>query len=232
MEDTTLRVWGLIIQLLTPIIPVLILILGGQSLINKYHIKKKEQELRLDLVCSIRKQQYQTLQNLYSTFAEFMKLYRLTDELSKKELGTKEIKDEIIKMSINAETKIDALILEIGCEFPPLKIDEIDTKYLLGNLRQSVQLWRESFINENHLPFDSSGQKDYMRFKSAFALVSSFMINRIYGDITDHKISVSQVSDILVDAFDNKHEFWNVGELKINRFKEYISDQSVFQNKK
>lgn len=223
MNNTTLKLLELTIELATPIIPILILILGGQKLIDRYSIEKKKRESELDLACSIRKKQYEALQNLYSIFAEFMSIYRLTERLTRKELESQEIKDKFINMSIKSESKIDALILEIGCEFPPFETDEIDLKYLLGNLRQSVHLWREKFQEEEHLPFYFSGQENYMRFKTAFALVSAFMINRIYQGTEYTKISLFQVPEVLIDAFDNKHEDWKVNELNIKRFKKYMS---------
>jgi len=206
---------------LVPIIPTIILFFGGQWLLDKYAIKKKKKETEIDLLNSIRRQQYDTLSQLYTLFAKFMELYRLINsELTN--LNDIKMRNELFKMVVEAESQVDALILKIGCEFADVDDGKEKIEKMLGNLRQSVQLWREKVSNGEKLPFNRSSQSDYLRFKSAFAYVSAFMINKIHSKFEAPKIKMDLVKNILVDSFDNKHEKWNISDLdKKKEYKKY-----------
>jgi hypothetical protein len=206
---------------LIPIIPTIILIFGGQWIIDKYAIRKKKRETEIDLINSIRKQQYETLSLLYNLFAKFMELYRLINsDLTK--LSEESVRKKLLATIIKAESQIDALILKIGCEFVDNDGNQIEIENMLGNLRQSVQLWRERVLNGEKLPFNNSSQPDYLRFKTAFSHVSAFMINKIHNKLEAPKVKMEFVKDILVGSFDNKHEKWNLGNPdKKKEYKKY-----------
>lgn len=202
------------IKLIAPLLPVIILLLGGQQLMNKYAIMKKKQESEIELIATIRNQQYETLKELYSLFAKFMELYRrinspLTD------LSESSTVKELFQEASKAESQIDAIILKIGGEFTKEKDNQKEIEKMLGELRQSVQIWRESIVNRNKLPFGISTQEDYMRFKVAFSHVSAFMVNRIHQSLEPHKAKMQRVESTLVDAFHHKHENWKAGHYYI-----------------
>lgn len=197
---------GNILDFLAPIVPTIILLFGGQTLINKYAIEKKKRETELDLICSIRKQQYQTIYKLYSLFAKFMELYRKIN-LDTTNLKEPDTRNNLLDSIIKAESQIDALILRIGCEFVNgYDQDTEKIKDMLGNLRQSVQLWRENVSKGEKLPFYKSSQKDYIRFKTTFAEVSAFMISQIHNKLNVPHIKMESVKNILIASFDNKYE--------------------------
>ncbi|MCX7710660.1 MAG: hypothetical protein N2484_12535 [Clostridia bacterium] len=197
-----------IMPFIIPILPNLALILGGQWLLNIYAYYKKKRDTEIDLINSIRQQQYNTITQLYSLFSKFMELYRLINS-GLTDLNDITVKRSIFSEVIKAESQIDALILKIGCEFADEDDNKEELESMLGNLRQSVQLWREKVSNSERLPFNKSSQEDYLRFKAAFSYVSAFMINKIHNKFEAPKVKMKQVEDILVGAFDNKHEKWN-----------------------
>lgn len=204
----------LIIRIITPITPVSILIIGGQKVLNKYALIKKKQETEIELIAAIRNQQYKTLKELYTLFAKFMELYRRIDS-PHTDLNNHEVREQLFLEATTAESKIDAIILKIGGEFTKEGDSHDDIENMLGKLRQSVQIWRESIVNSNTLPFDISTQKDYMRFKIAFSRISAFMINRIHQSLEPHKAKMQRVEKILVDSFHFKHEEWKNGHYYI-----------------
>lgn len=95
--------------------------------------KKKKQETEIDLINTIRKQQYETLSKFYSLFATFMALYRLINS-DFTNLSDNTAKKEIFLSIIKAESEIDALILKIGCEFS----DGNDTQAILFSFVASL----------------------------------------------------------------------------------------------
>ena len=116
------------------------------------------------------------------------------------------------------ESNLDALILKIGCEFAGGTANQRELEPLLGNLRQSVQIWREKVGRGEKLPFISSGQEDYMRFKSSFAYVSAFMINQIHDSLEAPQTSMKRVEELLVGSFDNKYENWKWADYKKDEY--------------
>jgi len=205
-----MEVIEIIIKLLTPLLPIILLLIGGQKLLNNYSIQKKKRESEIELISAIRKEQYETLDELYRLFAKFMKLYRQINS-PLRELENLESRKEIFNEIVEAESSIDAIILKIGCEFAKEGDNQDELEAMLGNLRQSVQIWRESIVNSNKLPFTISTQEDYLRFKSAFSSVSAFLINRLHQNIEPHKAKMKRVEEILVGAFHHKHEKWKKG---------------------
>ncbi|MGO9475023.1 MAG: hypothetical protein ACLPWS_16725, partial [Rhodomicrobium sp.] len=103
-----------------------------------------------------------------------------------------------------AESAIDAAILRIGSEFP--KSGAVDLEDLLGNLRQSVQLWRESVRDSQKLPFSSSEQLDYLRFKRCFAQATAYLASAIYETMEPPKVKMKDAADLLTGAFSNRFE--------------------------
>lgn len=204
-----MEILNIIIKLIVPTIPVLVLLIGGQKVLDNFAYRKKEKETEIELIATIRNKQYETLTDLYSLFAKFMELYRrinspLTD------LKKTDVREQLFLEAIIAESKIDAIILKIGGEFTEESDNHDEIENMLGNLRQSVQIWRESIVNSNKLPFNISTQEDYMRFKIAFTNTSVFMINRI-NNLKHNNVKMKNVEKILVDAFHFKHEQWKDG---------------------
>lgn len=197
----------MLITLMTPILPTLLVLIGGQRILDHYAYIRKQREQEVELIAAIREQQYKTLAELYEIFAKFMTFYRVINaEFT--DLQDKDIQIGLFKDIAYTEAKLDAIILKIGCEFADAKDDKPQLEAILGDLRQSVQLWRESVGRGKKLPFDSSEQKDYMRFKSAFARTSAFMINQIHERLEAPQANMQRVEELLVGSFDNKYEKW------------------------
>lgn len=215
----------IIIEVIKAVIPILVLLIGGQFLLDKYALRRKKKEAEIELLKKTREEKYAIIHQLYNLFGNFMKLYRKINS-PLVDLQNLDIRRELFNEVIISEAEIDAIILKIGCEF----IDENDDKEfvegMLGNLRQSVQLWREKVKNAEKLPFNRSNQEDYMRFKTAFSFISAYMINKIHGQLETPKIKMKRVEETLVGAFDNKYEKWNYIEgLNKNNFKKYYSPE-------
>ncbi len=193
-----------IITLLTPIIPILFLILGGQFLLNQYEARKKNKEQQIELLRAIREKQYAAVEALYHLFSLFMALYREINSPTT-DLSDAEIRKGLLKRAIEAEAEVDALILRIGCEFAHASTTELED--LLGHLRQSVHLWRQALEQAQKLPFSSSGQPDYVRFKETFARTAAFMVEHIHQQRELSKLQQKQAASLLIDVFSNKYEF-------------------------
>lgn len=112
---------------------------------------------------------------------------------------------------IEAECQVDSLILKIASEFVYAKDDKKEVDQILGNLRQSVHIWRESFANKKKLPFSISDQEDYMRFKQAFARAATFMANKINSELDLEQVKIETSQEVICNAFDKKHENWKKG---------------------
>jgi hypothetical protein len=194
-----------IVSIVTSILPTIILVVGGQFLLNRYEIIRKSKEQEIELVRSVREKQYAAVESLYGSFAKFMALYRLINDKNTN-LENQKIRDELLQKAIQAESEIDALILRIGCEFAQHDTEQV-LESLLGHLRQSVQLWRESIRSGEKLPFWSSEQEDYVRFKETFAATAAFMVHQIQNRLEPPKMRMDETKSILMNAFSNKYEF-------------------------
>jgi len=187
--------------------PVMALVVGGKYLLNRYELSKKLREQEIELAGFIRERQYEALQELYFLFSKFMKLYRHINSQTM-DLSDPVVKKELFDEVVGAEASIDAAILRIGSEFTHDNQNELED--LLGNLRQSVQLWRESIRNEKPLPFTCSEQEDYKRFKESFAKTTAYLANKIYGSLSPAEVKMEQASSLLSGAFSNKYEWYGV----------------------
>lgn len=194
-----------IVSIVTSILPTIILVIGGQFLLNRYEISRKSKEQEIELIRSVREKQYTAVESLYGSFAKFMSLYRLIDDGST-DLANQKTREELLHKAIQAEAEIDALILRIGCEFAQKDTEQI-LESLLGHLRQSVQLWRESIQSGEKLPFLSSQQEDYVRFKETFAATAAFMVHQIQNRLEPPKMRMGETQSFLMNAFNNKYEF-------------------------
>ena len=102
------------------------------------------------------------------------------------------------------EASVDSTILRIGSEFAITEKAELAN--LLGNLRQSVQLWRESIREGQPLPFDHSEEPNYLRFKECFARTTAYLASSIYESLEPAKVKMDDARDLLTNAFSNKFE--------------------------
>lgn len=192
-------------SIVTAILPTIILIIGGQFILNRYELSRKAKEQEIELMRSMREKQYTAVEALYASFAKFMALFRLINDQNT-DLENQKTRSELLEKIVQAESEIDALILRIGCEFAQ-KNTEKDLENLLGNLRQSVQLWRESVQSGKQLPFWSSQQDDYVRFKATFAASAAFMVHQIQNGLEPPKMRMEETKSFLLNAFSNKYEF-------------------------
>lgn len=215
----------LAMEIFKSLIPVALMIFGGQYLLDKYAINKKRKETEIELLKRTREEKYTILHQFYNLFGEFMRLYRIINS-NFYDLNDIETQKKLFDEVILAETKVDALILKIGCEFIDENDSQENVESMLGALRQSVQIWREKVSNKEKLPFNRSSQDDYLKFKTTFAFTCGYMINKIYGRLEAQNVEMKRVEGILVGAFDNKHEKWNVDAL-LNKqdFKKYYSSK-------
>jgi hypothetical protein len=207
-------------------VPTAVLIFGGRWLLDKYDIRKKKREQDLEfaakerlvdsevarkrreqeieLVTFVRQRQYEALQELYALFAQYMSFYRLINS------GHVDLKDpasrlKLLEQIAVSEGRVDAAILRIASEFTHDNSDKLGE--YLANLRQSVQIWRERVRSGQDLPFTSSGQQDYLRFKTAFTRSCTYLASLIYQRLEPTSVVVEQATQVLTDVFDNRHEW-------------------------
>ncbi len=207
-------------------VPTAVLVFGGRWLLDKYDIRKKqrEQEMELavkeqlqetevnrkrreqeiELVRFVRQRQYEALQELYTLFARYMSFYRL---INSRHLDLKDsaCRLNLLEQIAEAEGRVDAAILRIASEFA--HEDSARLGGYLADMRQSVQIWRERVCQGSELPFDSSGQADYLRFKKAFSQTCTYLASLIYQRLEPTSVSVEQAATILTTVFDNVHEW-------------------------
>jgi hypothetical protein len=184
-------------------VPVVIAVFGGQILVNRYELERKRRESRLEFARFVRERQYESLLQLYDLFSQFMSLYRLINSQDI-DLSDAGIKQDFLRKCAKAEAGVDAVILRIASEFTSEYQDSLAQS--LGNLRQSVQIWRERVSAGKRLPFTSSDQEDYVRFKTAFAQVSTYLSASIFGSLEPLPVRFEAAQMLVLDAFSNKWE--------------------------
>jgi hypothetical protein len=203
------------------VVPTAVLAFGGRWLLDKYDARKKEREHELhvvqkrreqeiELVRFVRQRQYDALQELYKLFAQYMECFRLVNS------GLIDLADpmrrlRLLKRIAAAEGRVDAVILRIASEFAHEDIPTLGDS--LANLRQSVQVWRRCVCDGERLPFRSSEQRDYMRFKKAFTEVCTHLVSIIYQRLDPATVAVEKATGVLTYVFDNRHEWHDAREL-------------------
>ncbi|MEM9090089.1 MAG: hypothetical protein AAGC93_15220 [Cyanobacteria bacterium P01_F01_bin.53] len=184
-------------------VPIAIATLGGQWLLNRYELDKKRRESRLEFSRFVRERQYESLVQLYQLFGRFMSLYRLINAQST-DLSNAEVQKSLLRQCAEAEAGVDAVILRIASKFTNEYQDSLSQS--LGNLRQSVQIWRERVSTGNRLPFTYSSQQDYVRFKTAFAQIATYLSTNIFGSLEPLPVRFDAAQKLILDAFSNKWE--------------------------
>ena len=193
----------LLAELLKPAIPIGILLFGGRWLLNAYDLRRTKREQEIELVRFIRQKQYSAVEELYSLFGRFMALYRLVNSKDT-DLRDEQTRRLLFEAASEAESAVDAAILRIGSEFA--HGDRALLEPLLGNLRQSVQIWRECIREGRKLPFTYSEQPDYVRFKMSFARTTAYMVTKIYGRLAPEEVRMDEARELLLGAFSNIYE--------------------------
>jgi hypothetical protein len=178
------------------VVPVVIAAVGGQWIVNQYQLAQKKRESRLELARFVRERQYESLEQLYSLFGQFMSLYRIINS-EDTDLTDIDIRQNLLRRCAEAEAGVDAVILRVASEFTHEY--QASLAESLGNLRQSVQIWRERISEGKRLPFISSEQQDYVRFKTAFAQAATYLAASIFGSLelqnfTNFGTRISQTS--------------------------------------
>ena len=196
------------ISIISGVLPILVLLIGGQYLLDQYSLRRRKKEAEIELLKKTREEKYAVIHQLYDLFGEFMRLYRKINS-PHTNLQDETVRNSLLNEIILSESQIDAIILKIGCEFIDESDNQQEVEEMLGELRQSVQIWREKVRRGQKLPFTSSNQEDYLRFKTAFAFSSAYMTSKIHGQLETPKIKMKRVEGTLIGAFDNKHEKWN-----------------------
>jgi hypothetical protein len=191
------------IELLKPILPTILLLVGGKWILIKYELEKKKREQSIELLKAVREQQYQAVTELYTSFSELMRIHRSMKTSNSYPNDEEEYK-ELLSSSIQVEAKIDALILKISCEF--VSESNPTLEHLLGHMRQAVQLWRETIKNKKQLPFNDSHQDDYTKFKETFSAVAAYMVHRIHTGLDAPQIRLSEARNVVMNVFSNKYE--------------------------
>jgi len=191
------------VELLKPILPTIILLIGGKWLLIRYELEKTLREQQIELSRAIREQQYIAVSRLYEAFSELMELYRLVN-------GSNTYPDDenehlnLLQRASSIDAKVDALILQISCEFITTENSALED--FLGHMRQSVQLWRECIKRKQRLPFDDSHQEDYTKFKETFSAIASYMVHRIHTGLEPPKMRLSEARNLVMNVFSNKYE--------------------------
>lgn len=188
---------------ITTLATVLVFVGGGHRILTKIEMQKKTREQEVELVRAVREQQYASVTELYSIFQEFMAIYRLS-ALPWADLGDQKVRAPLVERSIIAEARLDALILRFGAEFASIATP--DLARLLGDLRQSGQLWREQLSEGSPLPFYAAEQRDYLRFKAAFAKTAALMVAHIHNRLDYAASDADRSVTLLMAAFSNTHE--------------------------
>lgn len=197
-EGQKLRDW-----LIQALIYFAIVVVGGQFLISRYAIQRKKREQAIELARFIKERQYDALEKLYRLFGVFMQLYREINAHDTN-LADPQTRSAFFLRAAAAEAEIDATILRIGSEFAIVKKAELEN--LLGNLRQSVQQWRETIREGKKLPFTYSEESNYMRFKECFARTTAYLASSIYESLEPAKVKMDEAQHLLTGAFSNKFE--------------------------
>lgn len=214
---------AIMLKFIEVITPIIVLVFGGQYLMDKYAIVRKRRETEVDLIKSIREKQYTTLLEFYQIFAKYMNFYRIINS-PLTDLKNVTIKTDIFHKICETEAEVDAMVLKIGCEFADETDNNSEIESYLGELRQSVQIWREKVVHGEKLPFTDSSQEDYLRFKIAFSHMAAYMMNKIQHRFDAPKVIMKQVESILVGAFDNKYEKWNKENLDKDMYAKYLKN--------
>lgn len=94
-----------IVSIITSILPTIVLVIGGQFLLNRYEISRKSKEQEIELIRTVREKQYAAVESLYSSFAKFMALYRFINDRNT-DLGNPKIRDELLQKAIQAESEM------------------------------------------------------------------------------------------------------------------------------
>lgn len=184
-------------------VPTIILIFGGRWVINVFELSKKRREQKIELARFVREQQYHALQELYSLFSEFMRLYRHMN-WKDTDLSDLSVRNALFDECVAAESRMEGVILRIASEFTHDNRDDLESR--LAHLRQSVQLWREKLADERPLPFHHSEQVDYIRFKHSFASTATYLAAQIYQRLEPAEVQAEESKQLLQDIFSNKWE--------------------------
>ena len=184
-------------------VPTAILVGGGRWILNRYDVARKRREQEIELARFVRERQYEALQELYELFAQFMRLYR-TINSAETDLNDAAVRKALLEDCASAESRVDSAILRIASEFTHDNRKTLEG--FLGNLRQSVQLWREHVRDSKTLPFTYAEQKDYLRFKSAFSNTATYLASQIYQRLDPAEVTLEESKKLLVDIFSNKWE--------------------------
>ncbi|NES86889.1 MAG: hypothetical protein F6K10_39235 [Moorea sp. SIO2B7] len=194
------------------VVPVAIAAIGGQWIVNQYQLAQKRLASRLELARFVRERQYESLEQLYDLFGRFMSLYRIINSQDT-DLADVEIRKDLLKRCAEAEAGVDAVILRIASEFTHEY--QASLAQSLGNLRQSVQIWRERISEGKRLPFDYSQQQDYVRFKTAFAQAVTYLAASIFSSLEPLPVRFEAAQTLVLEAFSNKwekHGYHDVGD--------------------
>ena len=183
-------------------VPTFILVLGGRWVLNAHDVYRKRREQEIELTRFVRERQYESLQEVYAMFAEFMRLYRFINA-DHTDLSNKDVQVTIFEQCAVAESKVDAAILRIASEFTHNNREKLEE--YLAHLRQSVQLWRE-VADGKRLPFWGSEQDDYRRFKDSFTRTSTYLASQVYQRLEPAEIAAEESQALLADVFSNKWE--------------------------
>lgn len=191
---------NVLVPILVAILPSILVLTVGQFFLVRYR-KSKEQDV--ELLRSVREQQYKSVELLYSLFSQFMALYREMSNTIDPEIDKNKLNDFLLR-AIQAETQLDALIVRIVCE--SVSEPNQDYEYLLGHLRQAAQKWRETIIKGKLLNFESSTNSDYVRFKETFSSTATFMVQHIHEQLKPPGTHREQATILLMKIFSNKYE--------------------------
>jgi hypothetical protein len=184
-------------------LPIVLLLGGGQWLLARYNLNQKKKEQQLEIAPFVRERQYEALLQIYGAFSGFMRLYRETNS-RETDLQDKELRTRLLEKCYHLESSIDSSILRIASEFTHTNRARLEN--LLGNLRQSAQLFRERIANGETLPFVHPEQPDYLRFKNAFTETGAYIASLIYDRLDPSDVDMEEAKELLRGVFSVKYE--------------------------
>jgi hypothetical protein len=180
-------------------------VIGGRYIARVFAIQQRRKEQEIQLARFIKERQYGAVEEIYRVFARYMALYREVNSRDT-DLSNPATKRKLFLRAAVAEAAVDATILRIGSEFAERDTNVSALGELLGNLRQSVQLWRESIARETRLPFYARAGPEYERFKRSFAETSAYLANAVYAKKEGATVDPKKAAQLLLEAFGNRYE--------------------------
>ncbi len=153
----------------------------GQRLSFAWNVRQKRRELQLAAT-----------QQFYAAYGEFFVVWKLWNRLDRDEPAFQERRWELHKRAAAAESIVEGLLVKLSSELC-LTEDQICH---LGCFRQAFQLLREVIREDQILPWTSSEQAEYKRFKELAVKMAGLLASDWPKQGPNHEQAASQLLHI------------------------------------